>query len=54
VVSTQPLKHDFDSGALAYGRRLTYEQRLAEAASWNLIATQFQIAGAKARRRTSP
>ena len=37
-------------GELAYGRRLTYEQRLAESASWNLVATKLEIAGAEARR----
>jgi transcriptional regulator with XRE-family HTH domain len=50
VLSTQPLELDVDQGELAYGRRLTYEQRLAESASWNLVATQLEIAGAQARR----
>ena len=50
VVTTRPLEHDVDPGELAYGRRLTYEQRLAESASWNLVATQLEIAGAQARR----
>jgi transcriptional regulator with XRE-family HTH domain len=53
VVSTRPLEHDVDPGELAYGRRLTYEQRLAESASWNLVATRLEIAGAQARRRGS-
>jgi transcriptional regulator with XRE-family HTH domain len=51
VLTTEPLQHDLDPGELAYGRRLTYEQRLAESASWNLVATQLEIAGAKARGR---
>jgi transcriptional regulator with XRE-family HTH domain len=53
VLSSLPLEHDVDPGELAYGRRLTHEQRLAESASWNLVATQLEIAGAQARRRGS-
>jgi transcriptional regulator with XRE-family HTH domain len=49
VLGSQPLEHDLDPGELAYGRRLTYEQRLAESASWNLVATKLEIAGANAR-----
>jgi transcriptional regulator with XRE-family HTH domain len=48
VLSTEPLELDVDQGELAYGRRLTYEHRLAESASWNLVATQLEIAGAPA------
>jgi transcriptional regulator with XRE-family HTH domain len=51
LLSSQPLDHDIDPGELAYGRRLTYEQRLAESASWNLVATRLEIAGARARKR---
>lgn len=50
VLGTRPLEHDLDPGALAYGRRLTYEQRLAESASWNLVATRLELAAARARR----
>lgn len=53
ILTSQPLEHDVDPGELAYGRRLTYEQRLAESASWNLVATRLEIAGAKARRSGS-
>ncbi len=53
TVVSQPLEHDLDPGELAHGRRLTYEQRLAESASWNLVATQLEIAGQHARARTS-
>ena len=53
LLTTQPLELDVDPGSLAYGRRLTYEQRVAESASWNLVATQLEIAGAKARNRRS-
>lgn len=50
-LTTQPLEHEVDPGELAYGHALTYEQRLAESASWNLVATQLEIAGEKARRQ---
>jgi len=53
-LTTRPLEHDLDPGELAYGRRLTNAQRLAESASWNLVATQLEIAGARARRRAAP
>jgi transcriptional regulator with XRE-family HTH domain len=49
VLGTAPLEHDLDADDLAHGRRLTPEQRLAESASWNLVATQLEIAGAQAR-----
>lgn len=47
---TIPLDHDIDPADLAHGRRLTPEQRLAESASWNLVATQLEIAAAAALR----
>jgi transcriptional regulator with XRE-family HTH domain len=53
ILTLQPLEHDADPGELAHGMRLSYEQRLAESASWNLVATQLEIAGAQARRRAS-
>lgn len=34
--------------------RLSVRERLREAASWNLVATQLEIAGAKARRAGHP
>ncbi|MEY2515319.1 MAG: Helix-turn-helix domain [bacterium] len=51
VLQTAPLEHDLDAAALAHGRRLTPEQRLAESASWNLVATQLEIAGTRVRAR---
>lgn len=51
VLTTAALEHDLDPAELAYGRQLTPEQRLAESASWNLVATQLEIAGAEARAR---
>jgi transcriptional regulator with XRE-family HTH domain len=53
LLSTRPLDHDVEPGELAYGRRLTYEQRLAESASWNLVVTKLEVAGAHARRTRS-
>lgn len=50
VLDSRPLAHDVDPGELAYGRRLTHEQRLAESASWNLVATRLEIAGARPPR----
>ncbi|MEJ7798277.1 MAG: helix-turn-helix transcriptional regulator [Solirubrobacteraceae bacterium] len=51
VLHTTPLELDLDPGELAHGRCLTPKQRLAESASWNLVATQLEIAGAAARSR---
>lgn len=51
AITTEPLDPELDTAELARGRRLTPEQRLAESASWNLVATQLEIAGAAARRR---
>ncbi len=50
TVATAPLELDLDRAGLMHGRRMTPEQRLAESASWNLVATQLEIAGANARR----
>ena len=49
VCQTTPLEHDLDESDLDAGRRLTPAERLAESASWNLVATQLEIAGARAR-----
>jgi transcriptional regulator with XRE-family HTH domain len=38
----------------ADGAQLTVRERLREAASWNLVATQLEIAGAQARRAGHP
>lgn len=50
AITTEPLDPELDTAELAHGRRLTPEQRLAESASWNLVATQLEIAGAAARQ----
>lgn len=49
VLTVEPLELDVDPADLAYGRRLTPQQRLAESASWNLVMTELEIAAAKAR-----
>lgn len=49
---------EFDTGPLIHGEgdvaRLTARERLREAASWNLIATKLEIAGAQARNAGHP
>ena len=50
-LTVEPLELDVDPADLARGRSLSYEQRLAESASWNLVATTLEIEGAKARAR---
>jgi transcriptional regulator with XRE-family HTH domain len=49
VLMVKPLELDVDPADLAYGRRLTPQQRLAESASWNLVTTELEIAAAQAR-----
>jgi transcriptional regulator with XRE-family HTH domain len=51
LLTVAPLELDVDAADLAHGRSLTPEQRLAESASWNLVATTLEIEGAKARAR---
>jgi transcriptional regulator with XRE-family HTH domain len=51
VLRTAALEHDLDARELAHARRLTPEQRLEESVSWNLVATQLEIAGVRARAR---
>jgi transcriptional regulator with XRE-family HTH domain len=51
LLSVEPLELDVDPDDLAHGRRLTPPQRLAESASWNLVATRLEIEGARARAR---
>ena len=40
--------------AEGYGAPLTVRERLREAASWNLVASQLEIAGAQARKAGHP
>jgi transcriptional regulator with XRE-family HTH domain len=51
VLTVEALELDVDPAALAHGRRLTPAERLAESASWNLVATRLEIEGARARAR---
>jgi len=51
VLETAQLETALEPGEVAHARRLTPEQRLAESASWNLVMTQLEIAGAAARSR---
>lgn len=51
LLTVEPLELDVDPGDLAHGRRLTPQERLAESASWNLVATRLEIEGVRARAR---
>ena len=51
VLQTAPLELDVDAADLIRGRALTHAERLAESASWNLVATRLEIAGARAKSR---
>lgn len=51
LLQTEPLELELDPAGVAHARGLTAEQRLAESASWNLVATQLEIACAAARSR---
>ena len=51
VLQTAPLELDLDPAELAHSRRMTAEQRLLESASWNLVVTQLELAGAAVRSR---
>ncbi len=49
VLRSVPLEVDVEPGELARSRALTHAERLVESASWNLVATQLQIASAAAQ-----
>ncbi len=51
VLSTEPLTSPLDAGELAAARALSPRERLLESMTWNLVATQLEIAGSDARRR---
>ena len=51
TIELAPAACELEPGDIALARRLTPAQRLAESASWNLVATQLEIAGAAARAR---
>lgn len=54
VLEAEPPGPEADSAELRWARELSPEERLREAASWNLVTTQLEIAGAKARRAGHP
>ena len=54
VIASQALDHDVDPGELRHARTLTYSERLAEAASWNLAAGRLAAAGMQARAAGHP
>jgi len=54
VLATEAIEHELDPADLDAGRRLTPSERLREAASWNLVATRLELAGAQARRAGHP
>ena len=51
MIEISPAECELQPGDIAAPRRLTPAQRLAESASWNLVATQLEIVGAAARGR---
>ena len=50
VLSSVPIDGLRDAGRPAEIERLTPRERLLESASWNLVATQLEVAGAAAKR----
>ncbi len=53
-ITTTPSCASLPTKELASSKALTAEERLREACSWNLVATQLEIAGARARRTGHP
>jgi transcriptional regulator with XRE-family HTH domain len=51
LLQTAAFEPELEPAELAHARRLTPAQRLAESASWNLVATRLEIAGAQAKAR---
>ena len=49
-LEVERLGHDLDPGALRAARSLTPAERLSEAISWNLLATQLETAARRERR----
>ena len=50
VLRTEPLEHRCDLHDLALERERSPAERLAHSLSWNRMASEFAIAGARARR----
>ncbi|MDQ3588071.1 MAG: helix-turn-helix domain-containing protein [Actinomycetota bacterium] len=53
-IEATPLFAGLSAGELASARDLTPAERLREACSWNLVATELEIAGERARRAGHP
>ncbi len=54
LLATEAIDHGLDPADVEAGRRLTHGERLREAASWNLVATRLELAGARARLAGHP
>ena len=54
AIETTPVSTHLSPGELATARALTPTARLRESCSWNLVATELEIAGAQARRVGHP
>jgi len=54
VLTSAPLESGVDPATPEPVHRLTPDERLREAASWNLAATRLELAGAAARRAGHP
>jgi len=54
VLQPQAVDAPLSRQELARSRTLTSHERLLESASWNLLATTLEIAGADARRARHP
>ncbi|MDQ3729066.1 MAG: helix-turn-helix domain-containing protein, partial [Actinomycetota bacterium] len=50
ALGSEPLGGAFARDGIPASRALTPEERLRESASWNLVATRLEVAGASARR----
>lgn len=48
------LDHRLDAAEIQAGLDLSPAERLRESASWNLVATRLELAGAQARRANHP
>jgi transcriptional regulator with XRE-family HTH domain len=53
-VGAEPLQAPVPAGDLTAAASMTPGERLREAASWNLVASQLTLAGRKARREGHP
>ncbi len=54
TIETAPASAGLSADELATARELTPAERLREACSWNLVAIELELAGARARRDGHP